>query len=370
MYRLLQLIRKELWVILGEKRALAMLIMPVVLQIFIFPFAATMEVKRNTIAIFNEDGGSESIELSQRLGAATAFKSILNVYDQATLKQVIDKQQALLAVHFPQDFSRRLLSQAPQGQTGQTAQLQILFDGRRSNSGQIASAYVSQIISGYIAEKSAVPIPALTTRNAYNPNLNFKWHILPCLVAIITTVGCLTVTALSVAREKEEGTFEQLLVSPLTPAYIMVGKAVPGILVAMTQAGFIALIAIIVYQVPFTGSILLLILGLFLYGLSLSGVGLFISSLCSTQQQAFLGLFSFMVPAMMLSGFVAPIENMPYFLQILAGGNPISYFIPTLKGLFLKHFTFSDAFPYLWPMLLIALFTLSAALWMFKRHIE
>jgi ABC-2 type transport system permease protein len=107
-----------------------------------------------------------------------------------------------------------------------------------------------------------------------------------------------------------------------------------------------------------------------IYGLALSGVGLFISSICSTQQQAFLGLLSFMVPAMMLSGFVAPIENMPTFLQILAKGNPMSYFIPALKGLFLKQFGLRDVVPYLWPMLLIALFTLSAGLWMFKKRVE
>ncbi|MDR1841132.1 MAG: ABC transporter permease, partial [Holophagales bacterium] len=205
---------------------------------------------------------------------------------------------------------------------------------------------------------------------AYNSNLNFKWHILPCLVAIITTVGCLNVTALSVAREKEEGTLDQLLVSPLTPAYIIAGKAIPGILVAVAQASFIALIGVIVYQAPFTGSAPLLLLAMLIYGLSLAGVGIFISSVCSTQQQAFLGVFGFMILAMMLSGFVAPIENMPPFLQIVSKGNPISYFIPVLKGLFLKQFAFADVFPYLWPMLLIAFFTLSAGLWMFRRGIQ
>ena len=171
------------------------------------------------------------------------------------------------------------------------------------------------------------------------------------------------------AREKEEGTLDQLLVSPLTPAYIMVGKAVPGIIVAVGQASIIALTAIVVYGVPFTGSFLLLLASMALYGMAISGVGLFISSICSTQQQAFLGTFGFMIPAMMLSGFVAPIENMPRFLQILSKGNPISYFIPTLKGLFLKQFTLMDVLPVMWPMVLIAFVTLSAGMWMFKRDV-
>jgi len=367
LYRLLQLIKKELQVLLGERRSMAMLIVPVILQTLVFPFAANMDVRGNTVAIFNEDNGAQSIEIAQRISKAAAFAHVISVHSQSELRDAITKQRALVAVHFPQDFSRALLSQA---NTKKPAQVQIILDGRRSNSGQIGSSYVSQIISGYVAERSAAPPPSIIVRNAYNPNLNFKWHILPCLVAVITTVGCLSVTALSVAREKEEGTFDQLLVSPLTPFYIMVGKAVPGIMVAIAQGGFIALAAVVFYRVPFTSSVLLLLVGITVYGLSLAGVGLFISSICSTQQQAFLGVFSFMVPAMMLSGFVAPIENMPPFLQFLAKGNPLSYFIPALKGLFLKQFAAADLFQLMWPMLLIAAVTLSAGLWMFKMKLE
>jgi ABC-2 type transport system permease protein len=367
LYRLLQLIKKELQIVFGDRQALAMLIMPVVMQLLVFPFAANMEVRGSAVAIYNEDGGSQSIEITQRVAKAAAFASVVNVYTQKGMTDAIDRQQVLLAIHFPPNFSRSLMSQ-PHAQ--QPAQVQIILDGRRSNSGQIAASYISQIINGYALEAKPMPVPSLVVRNAYNPNLNFKWHILPCLVAIITTIGCLTVTALSVAREKEEGTFDQLLVSPLTPAYIMAGKTVPGILVAVMQGSIIALAAIFIYRVPFTGSFALLLLGMVIYGLSLSGVGLFISSLCSTQQQAFLGVFAFMIPAMMLSGFIAPIENMPYVLQMFARANPLSYFIPTVKGLFLKQFAFADIFHLLWPMLLIAFFTLSAGLWMLKRKLE
>jgi ABC-2 type transport system permease protein len=340
--------------------------MPVLLQTLLFPFAATMEVKDSAIAIYNEDGGAASIELSQRIAKTAAFATVVNIYSQNELIDAIDKQKVLVAIHFSQRFSADLFSQPHSA----AAQAQVILDGRRSNAGQIAGAYVSQIINEYISEKSAArPATAILVRNAYNPNLNFKWHILPCLVAIITTIGSLMVTALSVAREREEGTFDQLLVTPLTPSYILAGKAVPGVIVAVGQAIIVALIAVLFYRVPFTGSFLALLLGMVVYGLSLSGVGLFISSICSTQQQAFLGAFSFMVPAMMLSGFVAPIENMPRFLQILAHCNPPCYFLQLVKGVFLKHFALADVLPLLWPMLLIAAFTLSAGLWVFRHRI-
>jgi ABC-2 type transport system permease protein len=193
--------------------------------------------------------------------------------------------------------------------------------------------------------------------------------VLPSLVAIIITIGCLMVTALSVAREREEGTFDQLLVSPLTPAYIMAGKAVPGVLVALVQGGIIVSIAIVGFGLPLTGSLPLLLVGLTSYGLALAGVGLFISSISSTQQQAFLGVFAFMVPAVNLSGYVAPIENMPLFFKVLAYMNPLTYCISLIKGVFLKSFGFMEAWPDLLPLFIISFATLSLALYMFRRHI-
>lgn len=360
--RLMCLIIKELQAILGNKQGRILLIMPVILQTALFPFAATLEVKNSTLAIYNEDHGAAAVELVQRLSKAAAFTDIIMVHSDQKLQESIDNQKALLAIRFPADFSRRLLAK-------QVAPVQIIIDGRRSNSGQIASGYAAQIINTNGAEPGGQPLATLNVRHLYNPNLDFKWHILPSLVAIITTIGCLIVTALSVAREREEGTFEQLLVSPLTPVYIMAGKAVPGVLIAVAQGSFIALVARLIYGVPFTGSVVVLMMGMVCYGLALAGVGLFISSLCSTQQQAFLGVFSFMVPAVILSGYVAPIENMPLLLQWVAAIDPLSYFIRILKGVFLKGFGLAESWVHLWPLLVIALGTLTAALKMFRRHI-
>ncbi|MEN3031997.1 ABC transporter permease [Chromobacterium amazonense] len=360
--RLLWLIVKELQTIMGNRQGRLLLVVPVLLQLVVFPFAATLEVKHASLAVYNQDAGAASQELVKRLAVSATFDHVVPVHSLPELRDCIDRQCALLAVVFPQDFSRALAS-------GRNASLQVIVDGRRSNSGQIASAYIGQVVAGYQAERGG-SMPQVAVRNLYNPNLEYQWHVLPSLVAIITTIGCLIVTALSVAREREEGTFDQLLVSPLTPAYIMAGKAVPGILVALLQGSLIALAAAWVYRVPFDGSVALLLLSMASYGLALAGVGLFISSLSRTQQQAFLGVFSFMVPAVILSGYVSPIENMPEALQWLALLNPLSYFIPILKGTFLKGYGFADAWPWLLPLWLIALLTLSLALWCFRRHVE
>ncbi|AVP92646.1 Inner membrane transport permease YbhR [compost metagenome] len=358
--RLWWLIRKELQALMGNTQGRFLLIMPVLLQTALFPFAATLEVTGNTLAIYDQDGGAQSRELIERLTHMPAFTTVMPVAGEAGMTDAITGQQALIGLIIPQDFSRRLAR-------GDTAKVQLIIDGRRSNGGQVAAGYINQVIARWQSEGKG--LPTLTVRHLYNPNIEFSWHILPSLVAIITTIGCLIVTALSVAREREEGTFDQLLVSPLTAGWIMAGKAVPGILVAVGQGTIVALAARFLYQVPFGGSTTLLMAGMVCYGLALAGIGLFVSSLCSTQQQAFLGVFSFMVPAVILSGYVSPIENMPLLFQWLAAVDPLSHFILLLKGVFLKDLGWSAAWPLLWPLLAIAGVSLSLALAMFRRHI-
>jgi ABC-2 type transport system permease protein len=354
-YALLTLIRKELQALFSSPQSRRLLIMPVILQLVLFPFAATLEVKNSTLAIYNQDDGAASIELVQRLAAAKAFPHLINLYSEAQLQNVIDNQQALLALRIPPDFSRKLARL-------ELPDLQAVIDGRRSNSAQIAFGYAQQVVFQYTLEKSSRPMPAqLSIQNLYNPNLDYQWFVLPSLVAIITTIGCLMVTALSLAREREEGTFEQLLVSPLTPAYIMAGKAIPGILVAMLQGTIIAGAAAFLYRVPFCGSVWLLYFSMLCYGLSLAGFGLFISALCKNQQQAFLGVFGFMSPAVILSGYMAPVENMPLLLRGVSAIDPLSHFIIVVKGIFLKGYDLPHAWPHLWPLLLISGVTLGLA---------
>ena len=194
--------------------------------------------------------------------------------------------------------------------------------------------------------------------------------MVPSLVAIITTISTLIVTSLSVAREREQGTLDQLLVSPLTPGMVMIGKAIPALLVATFQGTIILLGGVFLYRVPFQGSLLLLYGSMFCYILALVGFGLLISSICSTQQQAFLGVFSFVMPAILLSGYVAPIDNMPVFLQYVTWANPLRHFVLIVKGIFLKDMPAAIVFQSVWPLLVIAVCTATAANFIFRRHVS
>jgi ABC-2 type transport system permease protein len=364
--RIRALVIKEIQALLGDPQSLRALIAPVVLQVALFPLAATLEVKNNTLAIFNEDTGPDSIELTQRLARAKAFTKVLYLHSENEVRETIDNQKALVVVRFASDFSRRVANE-------QSATVQGLLDGRRSNSSQIAFGYIQEIVRDYSNERGIaygkVAPSEVIVRSRFNPNLDYTYFILPCLVAIILTVTTLIVTALSLAREREQGTFDQLLVSPLTPEMILLGKAIPAVIVALTQATIIMLAAVFIYRIPFEGSLALLYGSACFYIFSLIGFGLLISSVCATQQQAFLGVFCFIMPAILLSGFVAPVENMPHWLQIGTLINPLRHFIVIAKGIFLKDLSLSFVAQSILPLILITAVTLSASIVMFRRRV-
>ena len=226
--RIHALVRKEFQSLLSTKSGRLLLVMPVIIQTALFPFAATLEVKNASLAVFNEDRGRASVEMMQRFAASGAFTRIIPVWSADQLDDAIGTRDALLAVHIPADFSRNIA-------TGESSPVQVILDGRRSNSSQIAFSYLQSVLDVYLKDRAAEAgrvVPSeIVVRNWFVPNLEYTYFILPSLVAIITTIGSLIVTALSVAREREQGTFEQLLVSPLSPEMIMIGKAVPAVVV-------------------------------------------------------------------------------------------------------------------------------------------
>lgn len=367
LHRIVTLIIKELQTLVRDRQGRMLLIGPVILQLAIFPFAATLEVRNNTLAIFNEDAGEASIELIQRLSRARAFTHFEFVTSEGQMKDILDEQRALILLRIGPTFSRDLAS-------GRLATVQAILDGRRSNSGQIALGYVREVLQGYAADRTARmgrTLPSeVVVRHWFNPNLDYVRHIIPSLVAIITTISSLVVTSLSVAREREQGTFDQLLVSPLTPGMIMVGKIVPALIVAGFQATLVLIAGVFIYRIPFQGSLPLLYGSMGLYILALAGFGLLISSVCSTQQQALLGTFSFMMPGILLSGFTSPVENMPVWMQYIDWINPLRHFIVIVKGVFLKDAPFDVLVLSLGPLVVIAVLTLSSAVWMFRRRLS
>lgn len=371
--RVLSLVKKELQALLQDPRSRYILIGPACVQLIVLTFAATLEVKNNTIAVYNQDYGSHSQELIARLLKIGAFSEIVYAHSFEESKKLIDEQKALIALHIPEDFSRSLERSKP-------VRIQAIGDGRRSNSGQIALGYLNEIVQGYGREivlsrlkgtTNARPSnpPGLVVRHWFNPNLRYIWYNVPALVMLLTTLMAMMVTGFSIAREREMGTFDQLLVSPLSPTEILLGKTVPAFIVALTEAAFIVLVGVLVYQVPFRGSLLLLFMGLSVYILSLVGIGLLLSSLCQTQQQAILSVFAFTLPAILLSGYASPIDNMPEFLQVIVQANPLKHAFILVKGIFLKDFTFAMVWENTWPLLIIAAVSLTSANLLFRSKV-
>lgn len=367
-HRILALIYKELLAVWRDKKSRYMLIVPPLLQLMIFSLAGTLDVKNVPIGILNRDNGAESFELLQRFHGSPTFNKIIYLKSVDEIRQRIDKQDVAMVIHIDEQFSRNLRAK-------KTADVQLILDGRKSNTTQIVQGYAASIIDQFNHDfANQIHFPQQQTRifprNWYNPNLLYYWFNVPNLSGILTMLIGLTVTALSVARERELGTFDQLLVSPLQPIEILIGKTVPALLIGLIEGSIIVFAAIFIFQIPFVGSLALLYFSMFIFISSIVGVGLFISSLSMNQQQAILGSFVFMTPAVTLSGYATPIENMPQWLQNITVINPLRYYLVIAKGLFLKDMPAKIVLDHVWPMAIIACFTMMGASWFFRRKLE
>ena len=367
--RLKALIVKELLSILRDKRARFLLIIPPLMQLFILANAVTLEVKNISLVYFNEDNGWYSHELIERIKGSSYFTNVFSVYNEKDLQKVIDNQDAIVAIHFANNYSRQMAK-------GKPSNIQMIMDGRRSNASQIAQGYILRMLQDFNVDVSKrqgnkhSTGPLVVFRSWFNPNLDYILYTVPCLVGILSMILGLMVTALSVAREREMGTFDQLLVSPLTITEIIAGKMIPALIIGLAESTLMMILAIVIYEIPFRGPLLLFYVSMMIFILSIIGVGLFISSLSQTQQQALLGTFIFIVPTMLLSGFATPIENIPNWLQPLSWMIPITHFFVIVKGVFLKDMGVKGVLVHAWPMVIIGFGTLTAAGWMFKRKLE
>jgi ABC-2 type transport system permease protein len=366
--RIAALIVKELWAVWRDRRSRFLLVAPPIIQLFVFAYAATFDVRNVTVAVLDEDGAPAARDLVSRFEGAPTFAHVVHLSHVGQVSTVIDEETAPVVVHIGSDFSRRLRADGH-------AEVQVVLDGRSSNTSQVLLGYISDMLARFNADWAkdhglpSTPA-ALKVRAWFNANLYSQWVVVPGLIGILTMVVALVVTGLSVARERELGTFDQLQVTPLRPWEILAGKMMPGLLIGVVEGSVIVVAAVAWFDVPLVGSVGLLYLSLAVFLLAVIGIGLFISSLVETQQQAILGAFLFLVPAVILSGFATPIENMPRFLQVLTLANPIRHFLVIARGIFLKGLPFDLAWNSLWPMALIALFTLTAAAWLFRHRLE
>ncbi|MDR1648934.1 MAG: ABC transporter permease [Synergistaceae bacterium] len=356
-HRTAALAAKEFYVVLMDRRCRAQVFVAPFVMLAVFSFAVTMEVKNAALAVLNEDTGDLGRQFAAAFSSGPAFirERAFEVSGARELDAAIETQKALMALHIPGDFSARLTG-------GQSVAVQVVLDGRKTNAAQIAGSYAAEIARSFALSLAArEPILDVRTRLLYNPNQMYLWFTLPMLLVILTQMIALIVSGLSVARERELGTFEQLLVSPFSSTEIVAGKTVPAVLLAFCEGALIHCVALWLFGVPFAGSLPLLAASFGLFILSVTGMGLFISSLCETQQQAFLGCFMYIVPSVLLSGFATPIENMPEMLQTLTLLNPMRHIVTVALGIYLKGTPFSDILPELLWLAGIASATLSLA---------
>jgi ABC-2 type transport system permease protein len=357
---------KELLAVLRDKKSRMVLIGPPIAQLLIFGYAATFDLNDVRVAIYNEDPGEASRELVSHISGSPNIDVLYSISHESEIPPLIDNKKVLMVLHVHPQFSADIAS-------GKSGQVQLILDGRNSNTAMIALNYINEIIlqfnKQWARDNHAQGPPAiLESRAWYNENLRSRWFIVSGIIGLLTLVVSLIVTALSVAREREQGTFDQLLVTPVHPVFILIGKALPGLLIGVVEGSFIILVAVLWFSLPLRGSIGTLYLGLILFLLSSVGIGLMISSICVTQQQAVLGAFLFLVPGVILSGFATPIANMPYAVQLLTYLNPLRYFLIIVRSVFMEAGSYDLLWPQFWPMAIIAAITLMMAAWLFRHR--
>ena len=351
--RIRYLIVKEWVQALRDKRMRATLILPPLLQLIVFGYAANLDVKHIPTAVRDLDQSVESREVIGRFGSSKYFEIVSFPETPRDVKNLIDRGKVAVSIEIPSDFSRTL-------KKGNTAHLQIILDGTDSNTTMIALGYTGQILSQYSStllldrlnragrirfEEAGVEVEH---RAWFNPNLESRLFYIPAVIALIAFLIPVILTAQAVVREREIGTLEQIMVTPLRSWELVVGKTLPFALLGLLDMIGIALIGVFWFDVPLRGNPLVLFSGAVLFLMSSVAIGLFISTVSSTQQQAQIATFFFTMPAVNLSGFAFPIESMPQWVQYLTYANPLRYFLVIIRGVFLK----GIGLDILWPQML------------------
>lgn len=366
--RVRALIRKELLSVLKDRSSRVILFLPVVLQSLLFGYVATYDLRNVPYAVLDESRSPSSAAFLARLDGAGYFRRVATLSGMSEIAPLIDLQRALMVVVIPQRFEALLAS-------GENAPVQVILDARNSTTASSASAYVSAVMQDFNAERaraqggSGEPALRLETRAWFNPNLETRWNFMPALIATLSMLQTLLLTALSVAREREQGTFDQLLVTPLTPGEIMLGKCVPPMLIGLLQATLVLLVTRFWFQIPMAGSLAVLYTGLLAFLLAGVGLGLALSALSVTMQQAMLFTFVLVMPMMLLSGLSTPVSTMPRALQTATLINPVRFGIDLVRRVYLEGVGLGSVAGDILPLLLIAAVTLPAAAWLFRHRL-
>lgn len=334
--RIYRLVIKEFIHFFRQKRTVFFLIVPPVIQLLLFGYVATTDVNNVATAFYDLDRTDESEELARQLEASGYFAILYRPVAALEIKGLLDRGKVLCAIQLDPGFGKTL-------RKGRAAAIQVIVDGTDSNTAMIAMGYVNGILNRFAQEFSprglspAGPVAVdIRTRIWYNPSLRSRNYYVPGVIATIVMLTCLILTSMSVVREREVGTMEQLMVTPIRPIELMLGKTIPVAAVGYFDMVLVTVVGTLWFGAPIKGSILLLFLCTGVYLLSVLGIGLFISTISRTQQQALMATFLFFMPVILLSGFAFPIESMPPFFQYITYVSPLRYFLVIVRGIFLK----------------------------------
>ncbi|OTG79547.1 antibiotic ABC transporter permease [Acinetobacter sp. ANC 5054] len=361
---LMVLVRKEFLTIFSDPANRAILFAPALIQALLFGYAASYDVNHVDYAILDQSHSQASAQLLQHLDGSGIFNRTVTIDSNQQIKQVIDDRQALAVITIPSDFEDKL-------NQGQNSPIQVILDGRNSSTAGMAGSYINNVIAQVNLERTnTTPIVNIESRIWYNPNAESRWGLMPSLIAALSMIQTLLLSALSVAREREQGTFDQLLVTPYRPLEIMIGKALPPIFVGLIQSTIILLIILYWFKIPMNGSVGLLYFGLLSFNIAVVGLGLSISAISLNMQQAMLYTFFLIMPMMLLSGLLTPVQNMPYVLELATYANPLRFSINLIQRIYLEGATIAQVKWDFVPMFILAVITLPLAAWLFRNRLS
>jgi ABC-2 type transport system permease protein len=345
MNRALHILRKELTQFARDKRMRTMVMVAPVLQLFMFAYVVSTDVKHIRVAVCDLDRTPASRAVTRTFVASDLFEVVINTDRPAELLHALDRGDALLSVRIDPGFDRSI-------RRGETPSIQLLVDGTESQTAQVAAGYTVASVGGAIAKRvvethrlSAAPGVSIVPRVWFNPDLDSRIFNLPGVLVLVLMVTTMILSSMAIVKEREVGTIEQLIVTPIRPLELIAGKTLPFAAVGMVAALAVTNVAVWLLGLPFRGSVFVLLLGIAAFLLSTLGLGIFISTLARTQQQAMMTALFVMFPGVLLSGFVFPLASMPQWAQVVSHLNPLRYFLSIVRGVFLRGSDLSV----LWP---------------------
>ena len=366
--RIKQMIIKEFIQVLRDKRMKAIIFGVPIIQLMVFGYAVTTDVNQIATALYDLDKSSESRELVRKLESSGYFTITYAPGSPGEIRELLDRGKILCAIQINRGFSRNIKKGIP-------TEVQILVDGIDSNTATVATSYMRRIIAKYAMDEGTRKVELLPvkvdvrTRAWYNPDLRSKNYNVPGVIALMIMLICLLLTSMAVVREREIGTMEQLMVTPLKSAELMLGKTIPFGIIGFFDMFLVTVVGTLWFNIPIKGSIYLLTVSTAIYLLSVLGIGLFISTISKTQQQALMATFLFFAPAVLLSGFMFPIENMPEIIQYGTYLNPLRYFLVIIRGIFLKGNGVGILWPQMSALLLLGTVVITISSLRFKKRI-